>query len=69
MQSLDDDERKLILGEVLFEELKVIREYVERIPAIESRLQEVDERLIRVERIVEMHEVDIRQIRQHLQMA
>lgn len=69
MQSLDDDERKDILGEVLFDELKAIREYVSEIPAIKRKLNEVDQRLIEVERIVKIHEVDIRQIRQHLQLA
>lgn len=69
MQSLDDDERKDILGEVLFDELKAIREYVSEIPAIKRKLNEVDQRLIEVERIVKIHEVDIRQVRQHLQLA
>jgi DNA repair ATPase RecN len=69
MQSLDDHERKLVLGEVLFDELKAIREYVQEIPAIKQKLNQVDERLIEVERIVKIHEIDIRQIRQHLQLA
>ncbi len=69
MQSLSDDERKGILGEVLFDELKAIREYVSEIPAIKRKLNEVDERLIEVERIVRTHEVDNRQIRQHLQLV
>lgn len=69
MQSLGDDERKEILGEVLFDELKAIREYVEEIPAIKQQLSEVDERLIEVERIVKIHEIDVRQIRRHLQLA
>lgn len=34
MQSLDDDERKLVLGEVLADELKAIHEYVKDIPDI-----------------------------------
>lgn len=69
MQSLSDDERQEILGEVLFDELKAIREYVEDLPAIKQRLTEVDERLIEVERIVKIQEIDIRQIRHHLQLA
>lgn len=69
MQSLSDDERQGILGEVLFDELKAIREYVSEIPAIKQDLREVKERLSEVERIVKIHEVDIRQIRQHLQLA
>lgn len=69
MQSLSDDERKDMLDEVLVDELKAIREYVSEIPAIKQKLNEVDQRLIEVERIVKIHEVDIRQIRQHLQLA
>lgn len=69
MQSLGDEERKSVLGEVLFDELKAIREYVQEIPAIKQKLSEVDARLIEVERIAKIHEVDIRQIRQHLQLA
>lgn len=69
MQSLSDDERKDVLGEVLFDELKAIREYVSEIPAIKQDIREVKERLTEVKRIVRIHEVDIRQIRQHLQLA
>lgn len=69
MQSLSDDERKDVFGEILLDELKAIREYVSEIPAIKQKLNEVDQRLIEVERIVKIHEVDIRQIRQHLQLA
>lgn len=66
MQSLSDDERKGVLGEVLFDELKAIREYVQDIPLIKQKLQEVDERLIRVEQIVAGHEVDIKYLRHRL---
>ncbi len=34
MQSLSDDERKAVLGEVMIDELKAIREYVSDIPEI-----------------------------------
>lgn len=70
MQSLSDEERREVLGEVLIDELKAIREYVEDIPAIKRKLSDVDdglvkveERLIVVEKVVKNHEVDIRQIR------
>lgn len=66
MQSLDDDERRDVLGEVLFDELKAILEYVQRIPFIEKKVDELDLRLTRVERIVEAHELDLRLIRQKL---
>ena len=36
MQSLNDDERKIVLGEVLADELKVIREYVEDVPSLKK---------------------------------
>ncbi len=66
MQSLSDDERKLVLGEVLADELRVIREYVEEVPALRAELREVhikvdeiDERLIVVEHVVKAHERNI----------
>lgn len=49
MIDMDDDSRKEALGEVLFEELKAIREYVKDVPAIKQKVSEVDERLINVE--------------------
>lgn len=73
MQSLSDDERKGVLGEVLFDELKAIREYVQDIPLIKQKLQEVDERLINVEdrllvvqAVVKSHVTEIKQLRQQL---
>jgi hypothetical protein len=38
MQSLSDDERRGVLGEVLSDELKVIMEYVTGIPRIERKI-------------------------------
>ena len=69
MQSLNDEGRRSVLDEVLFDELKAIREYVSEIPAIKQDIREVKERLTEVERIVRIHEVDIRQIRLHIQLA
>jgi hypothetical protein len=66
MQSLSDDERRQVLGDVLSDQLQAILEYVQEIPSIKRKLYEVDERLIEVERIVKVHELDIRQIRQYL---
>lgn len=43
MQSLNDDERREVMGEVLFDELQLIREYVEQIPGIKRDLQELKE--------------------------
>ncbi len=42
MQSLSDDERKLVFGEVLANELKIIHEYVKDIPDINRRLVRVE---------------------------
>jgi hypothetical protein len=64
MQSLSDDEKKEVLGEVLSDQLQAILEYVQEIPLIKQKLYEVDNRLIEVERVVKIHELDIRQIRQ-----
>jgi DNA repair ATPase RecN len=66
MQSLSDDERRQVLGEVLSDQLQAILEYVQEIPFIKQEIHEVKERLTSVEQIVKGHEVDIRQIRQHL---
>lgn len=66
MQSLDEDERREVLGEVLADQLQAILEYVQEIPFIKREISEIKERLTSVERIVKGHELDIRQIRQHL---
>ena len=66
MQSLNDDERREILGEVLLDELRVIREYVQDIPGMKQQIHEINERLIVVEGVVNAHEFDIRQLRQQL---
>jgi len=39
MPGLNDDERRQVLGEVLMDELKAIREYVQDIPAIKHDVQ------------------------------
>ena len=41
MQSLSDDERKEVLGEVLHDELRAILELVKDVPAIRQDLQQV----------------------------
>ena len=41
MQSLNDDERKKILGEVLADELKAITEYVKDVPSLKRDIQEI----------------------------
>ena len=69
MQSLDDNERREVLGGVLADELKVILEYVKDIPLIKQDTREIKKRLTSVERIENAHEFDIKQIRQHLRTA
>jgi len=43
MQSLTDDERKAVLGEVLADELKAIVEYVKDVPAIRAKVDTLSE--------------------------
>ncbi len=73
MQSLNEDEQRQVLGEVLADQLKVILEYVQEIPGIKQKLYEVDDRLINVENrlivieyIVKVHEADIKYLRRAL---
>lgn len=63
MQSLNDDERREVLGEVLADELRAIREYVQDIPSIRQEISEIKEQLTSVERSVKGHELDIRLLR------
>ena len=42
MQDLTDDERKAVLGNVLMDELKVIREYLQDIPEIKQRVTHIE---------------------------
>jgi phage shock protein A len=43
MQSLDDDERKQVLGEVLADELKAIHELVKDVPSIKQDVHALKE--------------------------
>jgi len=43
MQSLDDDEKKQVLGEVLADELKAIHELVKDVPLIKKDVGELKE--------------------------
>lgn len=76
MQSLDDDERKSVLGEVLFDELKAIREYVQEIPnvkhrlsSLETKVDKIDDRLIVIEAIFREHDTDLKAIKRKLALA
>ena len=70
MQSLNDDERKEVLGEVLADELKSILEYVKDMPAMQNELHQVhatvndiSDRLSVLEHVVQEHESEIKQLR------
>ncbi|MHB1864707.1 MAG: hypothetical protein ACYCPS_00895 [Candidatus Saccharimonadales bacterium] len=42
MQSLNDDERKQVLGEVLADELKTIHKHISDVPKISSKVDSLD---------------------------
>jgi ubiquinone biosynthesis protein UbiJ len=70
MKSLNDEERKEVLGEVLADELKVIGKYVKDIPKVKEEVHQVhaavddiNERLIVLEHVMKSHEVDIRYLK------
>lgn len=70
MQDLTDDERKGILGEVLMDEFKVIREYLQDIPDMKQQLnnvhalsQDTNDRLKVVESVVREHETEIKSLK------
>lgn len=70
MQSLNDNERKEVLGEVLADELKAILEYVKDVPAMQNEVHQVhaivndiNDRLSVLEHVVKEHESDIKQLR------
>lgn len=70
MQSLNDDERKAVLGEVLSDELKAILEYVKEVPALRQELHQVhatvndiSERLHVIEHVVKEHESEIKHLK------
>ncbi len=43
MQDLDDEDRKQVLGEVLHDELKIIKEYLEDLPLIKQKVTKIQE--------------------------
>ena len=45
MQHLNDDDRKAVLGEVLMDELKVIRKHLERLLPVPQQIAAIHERL------------------------
>ena len=70
MQSLNDDERKEVLGEVLSDELKAILDYVKDVPSIQQELHQVhatvndiSDRLSVIEHIVRDHESEIKSLK------
>lgn len=70
MHEMDDKTRKEVLGEVLMDELKAIREYVEDVPKIKMQVHqtnttvnEMNERLIVMESVIREHEGEIRRLK------
>lgn len=69
MQSLNNDERRAVLGEILADELKAISEYVKDVPAMQQELHQVhaavddiSDRLKVIEYVVREHESDIKRL-------
>lgn len=70
MQNLNDDERKEVLGEVLADELKAIKEYVQDVPLVKQELHQVkatvddiSDRLSVIEHVVKDHETEIKSLK------
>ncbi len=61
MQEIDDEDRKAILGEVLFDELKIIREYLEYLVPVKPKVDDMDERLKSVEADMKLVKMTLRQ--------
>jgi 2-phospho-L-lactate guanylyltransferase (CobY/MobA/RfbA family) len=68
---MEDEMRKEVLGEVLMDELRVIREYVEDIPIIkkkvtklESDMEEVKTDVKAIKAVVREHDREIRILKQ-----
>jgi archaellum component FlaC len=67
MQSLNDDERREVLGEVLADELKLIREYVQEVPSMKQEIHQVkatvddmSEKLTVIEHVIKDHESELK---------
>lgn len=70
MQSLNDDERREVLGEVIADELKAIGEYVQDIPTIKRQVVQMHDKLDSLENrfgifehLVKTHDQQIGQLR------
>jgi hypothetical protein len=66
MPDLSDKDRRDVLGEVLADQLQLILEYVQEIPAIKADVAQLKVDVAALKRIVQNHELDIRFIRRHL---
>jgi len=76
MQDLSDDERKQVLGEVLMDEFKAIREGIDNLPT-RTEFQALDNRVARVEsdvkvikaavtdqsKQIQVHEIELKRLR------
>lgn len=59
MQSLNNDERKQVLGEVLSDELKVILEYVKDVPIIKRQVDKLKEDMTEVRSDIKVIKVSV----------
>lgn len=71
MQSLNDDERSAILGEVLTDELRVIIEYVQDVPLLTHELKRIvrvvegiSENVTVISAVVKDHEIALQALNQ-----
>jgi hypothetical protein len=69
MHDMDDKTRLEVLGEVMMDELKAIREYVadvsllkQKLGNLNDRVDIMEQRLTVLERVVRAHESDIRNL-------
>lgn len=60
MMSLNDDERREVFGEVLMDELRVIREYLSDIPIIKKDVRELKQITKEHTQILQRHDVLLR---------
>ena len=63
---MDDEMRKEVLGEVLMDELKAIREYVEEVPKIRQTVDQIDKNLEEVQTDVKVIKTVVKEHEQRI---
>ncbi|HUD06499.1 MAG TPA: hypothetical protein VMR34_01300 [Candidatus Saccharimonadales bacterium] len=66
MQSLSDNERKEVLGEVLADELKAIRESVHDVPKISKKVDLLEEDMKEVKSDIKVIKAAVTDVSRHL---